>query len=261
MYHLLRLTRSVSARCGIIAVLAIMPSIIYSQVKVSGRVYDASAYRPLPSVSISSTSSGAAETDSLGRYSIVVTENDSIWFSYLGKSTPKYPVRTIPNIQNFEISIHVNVTTLREVVFRPRTYREDSMQNRLDYAKAFNFQRPNMGSLTSTGTNGGVGLDINEFIRLFQFRRNRSRLAFQKRLIQEEQDKFIDHRFNRALVIRLTQLRGAELDSFMKRYRPYLEFTQTASEYEFQYYIKQAYLHYERYKRLLGDLNKKEEDP
>ena len=119
-----------------------------------------------------------------------------------------------------------------------------------------------MGSLTSTGTNGGVGLDINEFIRLFQFRKNRSRLAFQKRLIQEEEDKFIDHRFNRALVIRLTQLRGAELDSFMKRYRPYLEFTQTASEYEFQYYIKQAYLHHERYKRLLGELYKKEEkDP
>lgn len=236
-----------------------MPSIIYSQVRVSGRVYDASQYRPLQSVSVLSSSSGATETDSLGRYSLVVNENDSIWFSYLGKQTPKYPIKAIPNIQNFEISIHVNVTQLKEVIFRPKNYRMDSIQNRMDYAKAFNFQRPNMGTLTSTGTNGGVGLDINEFIRLFQFRKNRRMLAFQKRLLQEEEDKFVDHRFNRALVIRLTQLRGAELDTFMKRYRPYYEFTQTASEYEFQYYIKQAFLHYERYKRLLGDLYKKEE--
>ena len=235
------------------AVLLILPSLGYSQVRVSGRVYDASQFRPLSSVNISSSLSGATETDSSGRYSIVVNENDSIWFSYLGKSTPKYPVKQIQNIQNFEISIHVNVTTLREVIFRPPSYRMDSIQNRLDYAKVFNFRRPNASTLTSTGTNGGVGLDINEFIRLFQFRKNRSMLAFQKRLLQEEQDKFIDHRFSRAF-------RGAELDTFMKWYRPTLEFTQLATEYEFQYYIKQAFLHYERYKRLLGDLNKKEEE-
>ena len=250
-----------SNRLGAALVLVLLPAIIYSQAKVSGRVYDASGYRPLPSVSVSSTSSGATETDSLGRYSIIVTENDSIWFSYLGKATPKYPVKTIVNTQNFEISIHVNVTTLREVIFRPPSYREDSIQNRSDYAKVFDFHRPNASTLTSTGTNGGVGLDINEFIRLFQFRKNRNMLAFQKRLLQEEQDKFIDHRFNRALIMRITQLRAAELDTFMKRYRPSLEFTQLATDYEFQYYIKQAFLHYQRYKRLLGDLNKKEEDP
>ena len=248
-------------RWGAVLVLMLLPAIIFSQAKVSGRVYDASGYRPLPSVSVSSTSSGATETDSSGRYAIIVNENDSIWFSYLGKSTPKYPVKTIVNTQNFEISIRVNVTTLREVIFRPPSYREDSLQNRLDYAKVFSFHRPNASSLTSTGSNGGVGLDINEFIRLFQFRKNRSMLAFQKRLLQEEQDKFIDHRFNRALVVRITHLRSAELDTFMKRYRPTLEFTQLATDYEFQYYIKQAFLHYQRYKRILGEMNKKEEDP
>jgi hypothetical protein len=245
---------------GIAAVLFFVPALAFSQVRVSGRVYDASQYRPLQSVSVLSNSSGATETDSLGRYSIVLNENDSIWFSYLGKPTPKYPVKAIQNFQNFEISLHVNVTQLKEVIFRKPSYRFDSIQNRLDYAKAFDFRKPNFESLTSTTSQGGVGLDIQEFIRLFQFRKNRRMLAFQKRLLQEEQDKFIDHRFTRALVTRITHLRAAELDTFMKRYRPYYEFTQTASEYEFQYYIKQAFLHYERYKRLLGDFNKREEE-
>ena len=82
---------------------------------------------------------------------------------------------------------------------------------------------------------------------------------FQERLLREEAEKYIDHRFSRALIIKLTQLRGAELDSFIKYYRPTLEFTESTTDYEFQEYIKRAYLHYKRYRNLLGDMRK--EDP
>ena len=102
----------------------------------------------------------------------------------------------------------------------PRNYRLDSIQNRQDYAKAFNFQKPGIGSSLNMAPGGGVGLDIDEFIRMFQFQRNKRMRAFQDRLLQEEEDKYIDHRFNRALVIKLTQLRGPQLDNFMKIYRP-----------------------------------------
>ena len=60
-------------------------------------------------------------------------------------------------------------------------------------------------------------------------------------LTQQEQDKFIDHRFNKQLVRRLTNLTGEALDSFMVMYRPTYEFTLLTSDYDFQSYIKKCY--------------------
>lgn len=66
-------------------------------------------------------------------------------------------------------------------------------------------------------------------------------LRFQERLIEQEQEKFVDHRFNKQLVRRLTNLANEKLDSFMVIYRPSYQFTLLASDYELQSYIKRCY--------------------
>jgi hypothetical protein len=131
-------------------------------------------------------------------------------------------------------------------------YKLDSIQNREDYAKIFNFRKPGIGSSITPG--GGVGLDLDEFINIFRFRRNRNMLAFQQRLEREEIDAYIDHRFSRALVIKLTKLRGPDLDTFMKRYRPPLFLVENATEYEFQLYIKNSYEKFHRLQLIMGEL-------
>jgi hypothetical protein len=193
-----------------------------------------------------STSGAGTSTDINGRYSITVQEGDSIWFSYLNKPTPKFAVHTIPNLAQFDISVHVASTVLREVRVMPPDYRQDSIQNRRDYAKAFNFRKPGLSisSLPAGAGGAGVGLDLEELINVFRFRRTKSMLGFQKRLIEEEQDKFIDHRFSKAKVRELTMLTGEELALFMKLYRPNYEFTANTTDYEFYDYIKRAYLNY-----------------
>jgi hypothetical protein len=82
---------------------------------------------------------------------------------------------------------------------------------------------------------------MNELIRLFQFRKNKSTMRFQQRLLLQEQEKFVDHRFSKALVRRLTGLEGEVLITFMNQYRPSYEFTALSSDYDFQLYIKEAY--------------------
>ncbi|HEY0678079.1 MAG TPA: hypothetical protein VGD17_07325 [Chitinophagaceae bacterium] len=213
-----------------------------AQVKISGTVYDASRALPLPSVSVISTSGYGTATDSMGRYTLIVQETDSIIFSYLNRPTMKFPVRAIQNVFQFDISLHVPASELPAVSVRPRNYRIDSIQNRKDYAKAFDFQKPGIG--ISTSPSGGVGLDLQEFIGMFRFRYNKRMLGFQRRLIQEEEDKFIDQRFNRALTRRITGLTGDTLIHFMKLYRPSYEFTQLSSDYEFLEYIKLASVQY-----------------
>ena len=64
---------------------------------------------------------------------------------------------------------------------------------------------------------------------------------FRERLEDQERQKFIDHRFNKALVRKLTNLDGSNLDVFMLRYRPSYAFTLTAPEYDFQLYIKKCF--------------------
>lgn len=225
--------------------------------QVKGKVFDMTQSIPLQSVSVMSTSGAGTTTDSLGRYTIRAGENDSIWFSYLGKSTPRYPVNTIGNLQNFEVSLHVNVTVLRSVMVKPPDYHLDSIQNRKDYAKAFNFKKPGIGVVSTPG--GAVGMDLDQFIDMFQFRRNKRMAQFRDRLIREEQDKYIEHRFSRSLVIKLTGLRGPELDTFMRRYKPDLYFTQVATDYEFQSYIKICYERFIRLQKVLSELRRPDE--
>lgn len=210
-----------------------------AQYKVQGTVYDSTYLRPVEAVSVLSTSGKGTTTDANGHYSIEVGEKDSVWFSYLDKPTRKFPVLKIFDITRFDIALQTYNQVLEEVKIKNRSYRMDSLQNRRDYAKVFDFRKPNLETMTSIGPMG-AGIDVQELIRLFQFRKNKSTLKFQERLVQQEKDKFIDHRFNRGLVRRLTSLDGSELELFMTLYRPTYEFILAATEYGFQAWIKNS---------------------
>jgi hypothetical protein len=214
------------------------------QVTIRGTVYNMYKTRPLDAVSVMSSFGRGTTTDSNGNYMLVVDVNDSISFSYLGRSTIKYPVKDMNKVTGFDIALHVNPTELNEVRIAPKNYRLDSLRNRKDYENVFDFRKPGI-SITSPNSGGlGVGFDLDAIINMFRFNRNRRMLAFQRRLIEEEQDKFIDHRFNRAIVKKITHLDGNELDSFMVRYRPSYEFTEVTTDYEYYDYIKLAYKEY-----------------
>jgi hypothetical protein len=238
------------AICLLMVLISIAPQ-ASAQYRVKGRVLDSSRTWPIERVTVQSTGGRATITDSTGAYTINVAEKDSIWFSYLGKPTPKYPVLKIADVNQFDIALHLKSDVMREVRIKTRNYKEDSVQNRRDYAKAFNFQRPSLGTMTSI-SGAGVGFDVQEIIRLFQFRKNRSMERFRERLEQEERDKFVDRRFSRGLVKRLTGITAdEELADFMRKYRPTFDFTTSTSDYEFQYFIKIAYQEYKKDKTAL----------
>lgn len=210
-----------------------------AQYEVRGTVYDSSYVRTVEAVTVQATNGRGTVTDSKGAYRIPVGESDSVWFSYLGKPTRKFPVRTMPDPTRFDVALQTYDRVLEEVRIRNRSYREDSLQNRRDYAKVFDFRKPSLGSMTSIGPMG-AGIDIQELIRAFQFRKNRSTMAFQERLLEQERAKYIDFRFNRGLVRRLTGLEGEDLERFMIRFRPTYDFVLLATEYDFRLYIRRS---------------------
>jgi hypothetical protein len=209
-----------------------------AQELIRGTVYDSSRTYPLEAVSVMSTTGKIAITDIHGVYIIEAGQKDSIWFSYLGKPTMKFPVSKISNQVQFDIALQVPVQ-LKEITVRPPNYKLDSISNRKDYEKGFNFMRPNVTSMTSIGPMG-AGIDVNELIRVFQFRKNRRMESFRQRLLQQERDRFIDHRFNKAIVRELTGIAEQKLEEFMLIYRPSYEFSLYTSDYDFRLYIKEA---------------------
>jgi hypothetical protein len=216
------------------------------QVTIHGTVYNMYRTKPLDGVSVLSTSGRGTATDSLGNYTITVNTEDSIYFSYLGQSTVRYPVRTINYYGGFDIALHVDPVEMKAVKVMPRSYRNDSIQNRKDYAKVFDFKKPGF-KLNGPSPNGaGVGIDLDELINVFRFARTKRIQAFQRRLVEEEQDKYIDHRFNRSVVLKVTHLQGDQLDSFMVRYRPSYEFCQRATDYDLMDYMKLAFKEYQK---------------
>jgi hypothetical protein len=210
----------------------------FAQVELRGTVYDQSARFGLSSVSVMSTGGAGTATDSAGRYHIRVASTDSISFSYLGRPTRKFPVREIATGVPFDMALEVAIDSLPTVLVRERSYRLDSLENRREYQKVFDYAPNYLKTMKENRGRGlGVGLDLD---LLLDGKANRRMLALQKRLEEEEQDKYVEHRFSRATVRRVTGLEPPKLDSFMRQYRPSYEFLQSiATDYEFYKYIQE----------------------
>lgn len=211
--------------------------IAFGQVLVDGTVYDRSQLRTMQGVSVIANSGRGTVTDSLGHYSISLHESDSIYFSYLGKSTSKFAVKEIVLALPFDMSLQVGVDSLPPVLVTSPNYQLDSLENRQEYQKIFDYGSNYISNMKSTNKGRGMGVGV-DFDMLFEGKKIRRIEAFQKRLVEEERDKYVDHRFTRALVRRITGLPPPALDTFMRQYRPSYEFIQSCeNDYAFYRYI------------------------
>lgn len=205
---------------------------VSAQVVIKGTVYDKKARFGIPHVSVLSTSGIGTATDSLGRYTIKVHSEDSLYFSYLGKMSSKFLVKQLPPDQPFDISLPVSIDSLPAVTVRQPSYRMDSLANREEYRKVFDYDADYLG------TPSGFGIGVS-FDAIFNAKKIKRMEHFRERLEREERDKYIDHRFTKALVRRITNLMPPALDSFMVEYRPTYETLKSfETEYEYYQYIK-----------------------
>jgi hypothetical protein len=224
------------------------PGMVSAQYLLSGTVYDSSKINFVEGVRVVSTNGMFTVTDSMGGYHIKVTDRDSVYFSFRNKPTQKFAVKSISNPTQFDISLRVTVkgkySTLKEVVVYSRSYRQDSIENRKTYADVFGYRNP--GVRSSITPDGMVGADLDELINIFRFKRNKELRAFRARLEDMEQDRYVNYRFNKTLVRRITQLDGTVLDDFMMKYRPTYPFVKQASEISFNQYILNASYDYRK---------------
>jgi hypothetical protein len=233
--------------------------IAWGQNTISGTVFDSSRINYVPGVKVINNAGQFAVTDSLGNYTIAIGEKDSLAFVFNGKSTIKFAVHNVTDPRHVDITLHVpykgKYKVMKEVIVRSKSYKEDSIENRQTYAKIFEFQKPTLSSSVNTST-GGVGADVNELINIFRFKRNKRLQKFQLRLEEQEQEKYINYRFSKTIVKRITQLDGEQLSLFMLRYRPTYEFVSNADELTFNQYVLNCSYRFKMEQLKKGAVNK-----
>lgn len=215
---------------------------LHSQFLVSGTVFDISKVNYVENVRVVSTGGMFTVTDSMGRYQIMVNKHDSLVYYYNNKPTMKFPVSMVDDPAHFNISLSIPVkgkySLMKEVTVYAKSYREDSIENRQSYANVFNYAKPGLQS--SLSPDGVPGADLGQLIGVFRFRYNKRMRAFRERLEAEEQEKYVNYRFNKTFVRRITGLQSPALDTFMVWYRPDYAFTRDSDEISFNQYILNA---------------------
>ncbi|HSN08091.1 MAG TPA: hypothetical protein VLS85_03585, partial [Hanamia sp.] len=138
-----------------------------------------------------------------------------------------------------DISLHAQVKQkyklLNPVTVFTDSYKFDSLENREEYAKIFGDEKPGIHSTYDPG--GAAGLDLDALIGMFQFRKNKEQLAFKNRILQEEQDRYVDYRFSSKTITRITGLTGDSLETYKKMYRPDYYFVAHSTLTQFYEYI------------------------
>lgn len=217
-----------------------------AQIQLSGTVYDSTKRNLVEGVQVVCTCGTMTFTDSVGNYTIYVGEKDSVFFFFRNKPTQMFPVASIKTPDRFDIAISLYVPgrykQLKEIIVYGKSRRQDSIENRLAYDKIFNFDKGGV-RVSSSGPESGIGagIDLDALINVFRFRRNKSMLRFQQRLIMEERNRYIDYRFNKSIIQKLTVLKeGPALDRFMIEYRPEYELLTQILDIELYQYIQAA---------------------
>ncbi|HVM87040.1 MAG TPA: hypothetical protein VMT76_02555 [Puia sp.] len=225
----------------LICLLLLCDNLMQAQVLIKGTVYDRTQTIAMRGVTVMDTSGTGTITDSSGHYAIRLPGKDSIFFSYLNKATLKFPVSEIPDPRQFDMSIDVAVDSLPSVSVMSRSYGLDSIENRREYQKIFNYGGAEyLNGIKPNKRGAGVGLDL-DMDMFFNGKKERRLIAFQQRLEDEEKQKYIDHRFTKNVVKKVTGLEPPLLDSFMRDYRPTYEFLKTFNtDWEYYKYILDA---------------------
>jgi hypothetical protein len=211
-----------------------------SQVLITGTVYNHKSGMPLRGVSVLAVSGKGTATDSLGHYLVRLALSDTFYCSWLGKVTEKHAVKDIPPNQPFDFDLNeVEIRPLPAlfVIGTANAYFQDSLSDRATYNKAFGYEGKSGPQERNLNQAGGVGLgwDLENMVQPASDNRSE---ALRQRLEENEKDKYIDHRFNQALVKKITRLDSPKLDSFMVWYRPsYYDLHEFESDYSYFQWI------------------------
>jgi len=210
---------------------------------LTGKVYVKGSSDTLISVSIHNITQQRYDlSDEDGSYRIQAAPGDHIAFSSVGHKADTVTVTASILTADYPVFLEIKPQTLQAVRVEYNNYQLDSMDRRKEYAWVYD--RGNEPRFEKQRQGDGVGIEMNIFRHTSKADKERERL--EKRLQKEEQDYYIDFRYNKDYVAKITHLQGDSLKTFMKKYRPSYDYCRKAAMVDILVYINDCYKQYMR---------------
>jgi len=208
---------------------------------LTGKVYVKGSSDTLISVSIHNITTQRYDlSDEDGSYRIQAAPGDHIAFSSVGHKTDTLTVTASILTAFYPVYLEIKPQTLATARVEYNNYQLDSMDRRLEYAWVYDHGSERRFEHDRNGD--GVGVQMNIFRNTSTEAKQRERL--QKRLQREEQDYYVDFRYNKDYVAKITHLQGDSLKTFMKKYRPSYDYCRKAAMVDILVYINDCYKQY-----------------
>jgi len=220
------------------------PCVVCAQ-RLHGTVVDKQTGEKVKGAIIRS-SLGTTTSGLTGQFIIPAEAGDTLIVYKHGYQSFRLPVSQING--DFTIQLSKSSILLKEVVISTRRDdRKDSLANRQEFDKEFNYKPPAvkdifMGSAPRSKSTL-VSLNLGMLYSLITKKKSKEYRLKQK-LLSDEQERFVDRKFNAAVVGGVTGLKGTELNEFLWHYRPSYKFVKTKSSYDLVLYIKESYKSY-----------------
>ena len=209
---------------------------------LTGKIYRKNSTEALVSVSIHNISAQRYDlSEESGSYRIQVVPGDHVSFSSVGYIADTITVTAAMLTAVFPVYLDVRAQTLTAArVGQFSNYQLDSMDRRKEYAWVYD--HGNTPRVEHERKGDGVGVTLNIFRNASAKEKQREKL--EKRLDREEQEYYIDSRYNKDIITKYTKLKGDSLTNFMQKYRPSFEYCRRAANVDILVYINDSYKQY-----------------
>jgi hypothetical protein len=212
----------------------------WGQQFLTGKIYKTNSEETILSVSIHNITQNRYDlSDEDGSYRIPAAPGDHIAFSSVGYRADTLTITASLLTANCPIYLDVRPQTLTAVrVGEFNNYQLDSMDRRKEYAWVYDHGNTPHIAPDRQGADG-VGVTMNIFRKSGSAAKQRIHL--EKRLEKEEEDYYIDFRYNKDYVTKITHLKGDSLKQFMQKYRPSYDYCRKAANVDILVYINDSY--------------------
>lgn len=223
----------------ILSTFVLLSCTVSAQQPFMGKIYKKGSKEVLNSVSIQNMTRLTYNlSDQGGNFRIQASDGDTLIFSSAGYQTDTLFVTSNMFAGEYQVHMEPKVVTLAAVrVGSLSNYQLDSMERRKDYDWVYG-RRGSTPLVDKKKAGDGVGASMT----LPSFSSGDRQIErLRKRLVTEEEDFYIDSRFTREYVTRLTHLQGDSLDQFMAKYRPAYKWCRMATNTDMLLWINDSF--------------------
>lgn len=226
---------------GLLCGLLLSSVAVHAQM-ISGRVLIDSNSRPV--IATITTALHQTASNARGEFRIATSgATDTIMVYAIGYKTYLYPLSKWKQgdiiIRLKPLSIMLNGVAIKA----DRDHKRDSIRNRKEFERVFHYKPPKLSDmLTSSPAQANVpfafvNIDVTLLLRILTKKSDPTN-KLQKVLIRDEEADYINTKFSRSLVTRVTGLKGDSLRQFMDKYYPEIAWVRKTSDYDIIRYIK-----------------------